>query len=372
MTAIQAPAMSTRPAYTTYCEAVERLLDQANQLQNDGSVDARPLRVAKRAVRYANDNLASYHDHWKLYRGVARVTVPAAYTSGTVVIDASTGTATLSGGVWPAWAWYGELLVGGDRELVASRVSDTVLSLENATKDYEGSYSLLCSVVPINNLVRKLDSVFDAESGVALQPTTFDNISRYAASTPGTSLYPSIVTLSGDARLHGSIGLHVQPPSTSRRVLEFAYHRRPRPLRTYKVEGTLSVSGTTATFDDSVLADKHVGSIVEVGDEQRVIASVTSATVAELDAAWTVSAGSDYVLSDPLDALPGAMTEAMVRLAEKETSRSLTQEKAGFRGSGFTEALKLAMAEDAAMTTPVSAVPWFHWGGLTLGEVDVV
>lgn len=371
MPAIQAPEPSARPVFTTYREAVHRILDQANQLANDESVAARPLRIVKRAVGYANDNLATFNEHWKLYRGIQRVLVPGAYQTGTVVVDASAKTATLTGGTWPAWAWYGELHIGDDRALVKSRDSDTVLSLHDHIADHDGAYQLFCATVPLSNLIRKVDSVFDVGSGVDLTPVTFDNISRYASSTPGASLYPSMFSVGGDSRFLGSVGLHIQPPASSQRVLEFAYHRRPRPLLNYEVEGLVSVSGTTATFDDSFLTSKHLGAIVDVDGEQRVIQSVTSGTVAELDSAWTIPDNSQFVLSDPLDALPGSMTEAMIRLAEKESARSLVQDKTQMRSSGFMEALNVAMAEDGAMTTPMSAVPWFYWGGLTLGEVDV-
>lgn len=371
MAPIQAPEPSTRPVFTTYREAVHRLLDQANQLSNDESVAARPLRIVQRAVKYANDNLATYNEHWKLYRGVGRVVVPGAYSAGTVVVDASAKTATLTGGMWPSWAWYGELHIGDDRALVKSRVSDTVLSLHDHIGDHSGSYQLFCATVPLNQLIRKIDSVFDVGSGVDLSPVTFDNISRYASSTPGASLYPSMISVSGDSRFLGMVGMHIQPPASSQRVLEFAYHRRPRPVVNYEVTGLVSVSGTTATFDESFLTDKHLGAVVEVDGEQRVIASVTNGTTAELDASWVIPDNSEFVLSDPLDALPGAMTEAMIRLAEKESARSLVQDKTQMRSSGFMEALNVAMAEDGAMTTPMSAVPWFYWGGLTLGEVDV-
>jgi len=78
-----------------------------------------------------NDALAmiSMEKNWPWYRRVGTVDLEAPYETGTLSITTDTKTVTLSGGTWPGWAASGTLVISGQLYDVATRDSDTQLTL---------------------------------------------------------------------------------------------------------------------------------------------------------------------------------------------------------------------------------------------------
>jgi flagellar hook-associated protein 1 len=58
--------------------------------------------------------------------------------------------------------------------------------------------------------------------------------------------------------------------------------------------GTVDSAGTTLTFSDGISDTLHVGNVVQIGAEQRVITSITDSTHAETDTAFTAVAGAAW------------------------------------------------------------------------------
>ena len=72
---------------------------------------------------------------WSFLHPLTSLTTSESYSAGTVA--QASGVVTLTGGTWPSWAAEGELTVGGNTFTVASRDSDTQLTLDDtsATND---------------------------------------------------------------------------------------------------------------------------------------------------------------------------------------------------------------------------------------------
>jgi hypothetical protein len=94
------------------------------------------------------------HD-WSFLRPVADVATTAPYATGTITIAA--GVVTLVGGTFPSWAASGVLKVSNQYYSVASRGSDTQITLDDtsATVATAASYQLARPEIP-------LDATFDA------------------------------------------------------------------------------------------------------------------------------------------------------------------------------------------------------------------
>lgn len=94
------------------------------------------------------------HD-WSFLRPIADVTTTAPYSTGTITIAA--GVVTLTGGTFPSWAASGVLKVSNNYYSVASRGSDTQITLDSTavTVASASSYHLGRPEIP-------LDPAFDA------------------------------------------------------------------------------------------------------------------------------------------------------------------------------------------------------------------
>lgn len=115
----------------------------------------RYLFGAEAGASYAADQLTKIGDcihdglnrvyaahEWSLFRPVVDVTTIAPYVTGTITIAA--GVVTLSGGTFPSWAADGILMVNSRYYSVASRGSNTQITLDNTsvTVATASSYSL--------------------------------------------------------------------------------------------------------------------------------------------------------------------------------------------------------------------------------------
>ncbi len=106
------------------------------------------------------------HD-WSFLRPVADVSTTAPYATGTIVIAA--GVVTLTGGTFPTWAAAGILKVNNRYYSVASRGSNTAITLDDTsvTIASASSYQLARPEIP-------LDATFDAvanDSDLAYYPS---------------------------------------------------------------------------------------------------------------------------------------------------------------------------------------------------------
>lgn len=115
------------PFLGTYQDLVDSLI----AFTRGGGADAEQ-RDVRTAAYLAYQHLAKVHD-WQFFRRNWRVLLSEPYDTGSVVFDLTGGTyerqLVLSGGTWPSWAAYGTVLIDGILHTVATRESDTVLTL---------------------------------------------------------------------------------------------------------------------------------------------------------------------------------------------------------------------------------------------------
>lgn len=116
-----------------------------------------------------NDGLRRVYSayDWSFLHPVADVTTTAPYATGTITIAA--GVVTLTGGTWPSWAAAGVLKADNRYYSVASRDSNTQITLDTTsiTIATASSYQLARPEIP-------LDAAFDAvanDSDLAFYPT---------------------------------------------------------------------------------------------------------------------------------------------------------------------------------------------------------
>lgn len=83
------------------------------------------------------------HEWSFLQPKLGTLAIHAPYSTGTLA--ATTGTVTLTGGAWPAWAAQADLWTGGNRYSVASRTSGLVIVLDDATVSFSAgaTYELI-------------------------------------------------------------------------------------------------------------------------------------------------------------------------------------------------------------------------------------
>jgi len=106
-----------------------------------------------------NDGLRRLYaaHNWSFLRPLADVTTTAPYATGTVTI--ASGVVTLSGGTFPSWAASGVLKVSNRYYSVASRGSDTQITLDDTTVTVASAASFQLARPEI-----ALDATFDSVS----------------------------------------------------------------------------------------------------------------------------------------------------------------------------------------------------------------
>lgn len=148
--------MATPAAMTiSYTDLVERvgrfLFGQRTGLSDSETDDINDcIRDGLRRVYAAHD--------WSFFKPIEDITTTAPYTTGTVeVVD---GVVTLTTGTFPSWAAEGTLKVSNDYYSVATRDSDSQITLDDTTVDVDAgtTFELGRPEIP-------LDASFEAVSG---------------------------------------------------------------------------------------------------------------------------------------------------------------------------------------------------------------
>lgn len=357
----------------TYQDAVEHAADSLG-----GAAQSIDARQARRAVHEALLDLTNQRDWW-VYRERAMFSSVAPYATGTIAYDDTGGTyenqVTLTGGTWPSWAAYGYLLIGTVRYTVATRQSDTVLTLSplsNPGADVAAgtSYTLVRDTYPVPTDFRKmLTPLFNASTSIELTRIS-DRDSMRSNRIVGTS-EPRNYALVGDSNYQGGLGFELCPGPASARTYEYIYVRSPRRLK-IEAESTGTVTVTTAL--DTVIGsgtaftDDMVGAVIRISssttaptglfgenryDQERVILSVESATSLTVDAPWTASRSAvAYVVSDPVDIEPASMLNAYKRGIEAKLGHLRGREDQSRTFEAYLNEVRQAAAADARDVSP--------------------
>lgn len=131
-----ASSASTLLASTLTAYAIRQYVDRQG-----AKADTEKYDIVNDALAY----LATAKD-WPFLLRHGVIDFVAPYTTGTIAITTATTTVTLSGGTWPSWAASGHLVIDSQLYEVASRDSDTQLTLSetfNGDTISAGSYTLM-------------------------------------------------------------------------------------------------------------------------------------------------------------------------------------------------------------------------------------
>lgn len=360
----------------TYQDAVEWVLDGLNANEpNTGAAN----RLARKAVQEAYRDLANAH-RWRYSEKKYTIFAVAPYSTGTVTYDHTGGAnermLTLATGTWPSWAAFGKVIIDGIHYTVATRESDSIITLSPSSNPGEDvaagtTYELYRDTYPLPvdfMRMRKVINESDTEEILPLPPDEA-HWNTSVLQSPGDPLHYSI---HGDGEYYGSLGFVLSPPPSADDYFTLWYDRSLRPLKTYLYStGTVAVSAgatsvtlTGGTFDTT----RHLGAIIRFSSTstvptsdhgtiagvdnpyiaQRVITALGSTTSLTIDAAASTGAlsGVGFTISDPLDFEHQAMLTAFLAMAEASFMRLTNNKLADSRAALAMMRLKEAMAYD--------------------------
>lgn len=398
----QTPERSLATEIVTYQDAIDRLL-----IHFDRPANERDVYLMRKAI---GDTLREIGNHaWTWYTGKFGITTEASYDTGTITYTHSTRTVTLADGTWPANAAYGSLEIDNVIYLVASRVSDSQITLRAdgnpganvaAGTDYcwfRESYTLPPGFV---SMEEPKDTAF-ASGGpdmLRIRKGAILAVRRLYSAAPVSC--PAYCTIERDPRREGKV-LAVAPPPSEARTYEFIYRRAPRvPVTAKYSTGTATAvnASTSVTGSGTTWSSRHIGCVLRMSETAgieptgpygsrrqsgaldvfynpaaltRVIIAVPNATTLTLDTAADVDLSAmSYTISDPLDVDWEACGEYFDRLAEymfavgaHETAKSdrggdpIRQRNALARDA-FNRAAHRDRMNDAV---PSSAPWWTDW-----------
>lgn len=361
------------PVLTTYRDCIDHAVDFLG-----GSPDEKNQRAIRSAIQSAYRDLIQKRS-WTYYFAHYRVSLVAAYSTGTIAYTSSTRTLTLTGGTWPTWAIYGHVVIDNVVHRVQTRSSSTVLILEpiacpSADISAGETYVIFRSIYTLPADFRTLCKPLIEDGAGFCSYVTPEEWNRLERHVP-TSGTPRYFTVMGDPNLVGSFAIHVYPYPDTAQSFDILYQREARPLvRTgYTVAdttGTVSataatatVTGTATTFDATM-----IGSVIRVTSgttppdgldglnpwtEQKVIIDVASATSLTVDSNFVNTyTAKKYVISDPVD-VPGRMLEAFLRNVEYQLAMKKNMPNIGERNALFMDALRFAFENDMVTASPL-------------------
>lgn len=343
------------------------------------SGNALPRRAAKVAIRTVYRDLPSFHD-WIYYRRRGQIVLSAPYSTGTVAYDHTGGAnerqVTLTSGTWPSWARYGSILINSVLYKVASRVSDSIITLDSLLNPGEDiasgeTYSLMRSQYPLPSGFKKIETLTDAVNNCPLTYVPPGDV-QVRSTMQREAGQPRIWTIRGITTDYpGQLGIEFHPAASAARTIDYLMEVYPRELLlpTEVDAGTATSVGTAITGSSTSFPSACVGSIIRFGSDsmsptalwgeqpyvhESVItarASTTALTIA--DAPATDVSAVKYTISDPIDVNPGAMTSFFLAACEVELHRVLNRDPKllPLLLQRKDEALRMAMAADYPLQT---------------------
>lgn len=337
----------------TYDDAIQHLTDQFEAVT---SSNTRIGRNARRAV----DNV--YRDfpnltRWTYYTRRTTLKTVASYSTGTVAYDHAGGSSermvTLTTGTWPTWARFGTIRLNSVDYRIASRVSDSVITLleeDNPGDDIAAgaTYTLWRGTYPLPVDFRKLMSLVDVSQSKQMPIISVGEWQRRRSITHDSPGVPWSAAIFGDGEYYGGLQLALEPPPSSIRSYDMLYEAKPRDLNVVSfASGTVNTSGTGGTISTGTLPQNIAGSVVRFSSsataptnkygsnpfyEQRVIQSRDGDTTFTMDQALTSNlTGVAYTISDPIDLENVMMQTGFLRMCEAEFAKIQNLEDYGER-----------------------------------------
>lgn len=363
----------------TYFDAVEHLITASF----GGPQDAEQRDIRASVIR-AYSELTTLRD-WSYYSVHGRVITSAPYSTGTVAYSSSGPSLTLTGGVWPSWSAGGHVRIG-DRVAMIASVSGAVATLDSqltflpSMSGQSGlPYTLYRLRYPLPSDFRNMDEPSDEFhwwSGLYVSPEDAMKLERVANST-GRPYHWTIVK---DPNGTGwQIKLLGYP--TAEETVDFTYRRTARPL-TYSGHesraraGTITRSSKAVTGSSTQFSSDMVGAYLRAGDSsnqpgpqwslnppssESLITAVGGATGLTTEASGAISAGTKYIITDPLD-LPAHMHNAVLSCAEYWLARTRNK-TADKEFALYQRDLRLALEQDQQAPLSGRSRQIYHDGG---------
>jgi hypothetical protein len=330
----------------TYEDCVNHLADVFDAVLSNTVKLGRLARIAVDSV-YRD---FPYRYNWRYYQRRATFETVASYSTGTIEYDHTGGSSerlvTLTTGTLPSWTKFGRIIIDDVAYRIATNPSSTTLTLyeeDNPGDDVAAgtTYTLYRSEYPFPADFRRNIRLYDTTDEIEIPLVLFGESQRLQVGVDKTPDTPRRAYIRNTGDYMGVWSIEFMPPPSAARTYDLSYEAKPRDILTVSYStGTVSTSGTTATFSSSGLpASVLPGAVVRFSAdatavtnkfgsnpfiEQRILVAKTSATVWTLDQALTTDATSDaYSVSDPIDVHPGAMTTAFLRAIEAEFAKLL-------------------------------------------------
>lgn len=363
----------------TYFDAVEHLITASF----GGPQDAEQRDIRASVLR-AYSELTTLRD-WSYYSVHGRVITSAPYSTGTVAYSSSGPSLTISGGSWPSWAPGGHVKIG-DRIARIASVSGAVATLDSqltflpSMSGQSGlPYTLYRLRYPLPSDFRNMDEPSDEFhwwSGLYVSPEEAMKLERVANSTGR----PYHWTVSKDPNGTGWQVLLLGYP-TAEETVDFTYRRTARPL-TYSGHepkarsGTITRSSQSVTGSSTQFSPDMVGAYLRAGDSsnqpgpqwslnppasESLITAVGGTTGLTTEASGTITAGTKYIITDPLD-LPPHMHNAVLSCAEYWLARTRNK-TADKEFALYQRDLRLALEQDQQAPLSGRSRQIYHDGG---------
>ena len=296
----------------TYRDCIEHLIDVCNL---DGKDVADVSRKLRRAVREAWSILPSMYD-WEFLRLTGMFTTSEPYDTGTIQYVESTRLLTLTDGVWPSDAQFGDILIDNKRYMVQRRESDTVLLLDqyqspSADVDSGSSYEWIRTRYLLPYFVGDINELVDISTqGMLYRAFIEDSFwlsESYLTGSPSSwSLIPS---------RHRPGQWEIWLSSCPTDVSQFRYLYKTR-WATNEVEelnsGTVAVAGDVATFSSAILTSSCLGAVLRVSSSTTQPTSVFGKYDTVTKASVLNPPASEHVITSVVSTTSALLNEAVL------------------------------------------------------------
>lgn len=361
--------MPTVPIFT-YRDAVRHVIDFMG-----ASVTEQTIRDGRRAVRNAARELAQSH-RWSYMYAQGRLNTVDDYSTGTITYTNSSRALTLASGTWPSWAAYGTVILSSVSYQVASRDSNSVLTLSvnsNPGADVAAgtTYTIYRDTYPLPSDFLSMGVIVESSNQYApryCHPNEWIELQRTGKAVG----QPKVFTIVSDPNYFNTLAWRCWPAPDNIYRYDYSYQRRMRPLVYDEYStgtATVTASSTTLSGTGTSWSSNYIGSVVRLSADttnapealewqnpysvERVITAYTSATSLTVDTAFSAAlTGVKYNISDPVDLEDGAMLNAFLRCCEKQVATSKTMRTKAEANAAWMEALIQAREADSRNFAP--------------------
>lgn len=382
------------PTLLTYRDMLDHLGNWMGAMPQEQEQDR-----SRQAIQDAYRELSLEHE-WVYCSRQHRITLNAAYTTGTVAYSTANRNVTLSGAgaEWPTWARYGRILFDGDDVVykVAERGSASIVTLDvefspAADVDAGTSYTLYRNVYPLPPDLVSMKGIINERNTwttTYVSPTDWLWGERVRVRTGK----PFRWTIMGAPDVYAQLALFVDGYPTVADTVDFIFQDKFRPMNYdgmgyyssqagsgYTVssadsgQATFTVAGTGFTLPTDI-----IGSVLRLGGDdateppggigtrtpyvdQRVVFSREGATDATAGNNFTfgVGSGGHFSISDPAD-LPHYLIDVFKRGCERQLAILLANDKLPVAEALYDKALRLAKGRSNSVGPDLDS-PLKYW-----------